>query len=401
MQMLSAKLILTGSTVIVGIRFTNNSKERASIPKNTSASTTFDRMTGSTLREQKPEKRLRVSITRAPRGHTMKLSVVALDTEDMMALERTEHLSEETSMSAISTTLQNLVLADSGTPLPSVSCLAGATFVRFRGTATQIKRLMPSLMKSFTFTQRYCIHRALCVGRSLPSTLLQLLIADDRLVLMGSANLNDRSQLGDHDSEIACIIEDPTPLPSHMNGRRYTAAHFAATLRRQIFRKHLGLIPAQNFHTEDANMLPVPVPNIYDFDSPEDRLVEDPLSDEFWGFWNQTAKVNTDVFAKVFHAVPHDSVTNWKMYDEYWTKYFVAPKVKNNKDGEPEPEPMIKWGHVVKPNFSPGAQGAKEVREILSAIRGHLVEMPLDFLKEEDIAKEGLGLNALTETLYT
>jgi phospholipase D1/2 len=234
----------------------------------------------------------------------------------------------------------------------------------------------------------------------LSSTLLQLLIADDRLVLMGSANLNDRSQLGDHDSEIACIIQDPTPLPSRMDGGRYTAAHFAATLRRQIFRKHLGLIPAQSLYTQDENMLPVPVPNIYDFDSPEDRLVEDPLSDAFWGFWNQTAKVNTDVFSKVFHCVPHDSITNWKLYGEYWTKYFAAPKGKK-KEGEPEPEPMVKWGHVVKPNFSPGAAGAREVKEILSTVRGNLVEMPLDFLKEEDIAREGLELNALTETLYT
>lgn len=30
-----------------------------------------------------------------------------------------------------------------------------------------------------------------------------------------------------------------------------------------------------------------------------------------------------------------------------------------------------------------------------------LVEMPLQFLQEEDIAKEGLGLNALTEIVYT
>lgn len=40
----------------------------------------------------------------------------------------------------------------------------------------------------------------------------------DRLVIMGSANLNDRSQCGDRDSEIALLIEDQDMIPSRMNG---------------------------------------------------------------------------------------------------------------------------------------------------------------------------------------
>jgi phospholipase D1/2 len=35
---------------------------------------------------------------------------------------------------------------------------------------------------------------------------------------MGSANLNDRSQMGDRDSEIAMIVEDTDIIPSKMNG---------------------------------------------------------------------------------------------------------------------------------------------------------------------------------------
>lgn len=46
----------------------------------------------------------------------------------------------------------------------------------------------------------------------------KLLIADDRIVIMGSANLNDRSQCGDRDSEIAMICEDKDMIPSRMNG---------------------------------------------------------------------------------------------------------------------------------------------------------------------------------------
>lgn len=34
------------------------------------------------------------------------------------------------------------------------------------------------------------------------------MIVDDRLAIIGSANINERSQRGDRDSELACIIRD-------------------------------------------------------------------------------------------------------------------------------------------------------------------------------------------------
>ncbi|KAK6543083.1 hypothetical protein TWF694_007006 [Orbilia ellipsospora] len=224
----------------------------------------------------------------------------------------------------------------------------------------------------------------------------KLLIADDRIAICGSANLNDRSQCGDHDSEIAIIVEDQTPLPSLMNGSQYIASHFAGTLRRYLFRKHLGLIPAQRADHVDANAFPVPEPNLYDFDSAEDKLVMDPLSDTFWTHWNDTAKANTDAFAKVFHAVPFDGVVNWDQYKEYYEKYF-GPKGTKEK---PEPS-MYPSGHVIKENFPPGAAGAQAVKAELAKIRGSLVEMPLKFMQDVDFAKETAAYNTLTEELYT
>ncbi|KAJ6260547.1 hypothetical protein Dda_4773 [Drechslerella dactyloides] len=223
----------------------------------------------------------------------------------------------------------------------------------------------------------------------------KVLIADDRIVICGSANLNDRSQNGDHDSEIAIIIEDHTPIQSLMNGQSYNASHFAATLRRYLFRKHLGLVPAQSSDTLDANMLPVPEPNIYDFDSEEDKLVMDPLSDRFWDYWNSTAKKNTDVFAKVFHAVPYDGVLNWEEYEKYFGQYFRPRGTKE----KPEP-PMYPLGHVVKNEFPPGAEGARAVKAELAKVRGSLVEMPLKFMQNVDFAVEAASFNAMTEAVY-
>ncbi|KAK6360629.1 hypothetical protein TWF730_006765 [Orbilia blumenaviensis] len=224
----------------------------------------------------------------------------------------------------------------------------------------------------------------------------KLLIADDRIAICGSANINDRSQLGDHDSEIAIIIEDQTPLQSLMNGQQYTASHFAGSLRRYIFRKHLGLIPAQAPDHVDQNALPVPEPNVYDFDSAEDKLVMDPLSDTFWNHWNGVATTNTQVFNKVFHAVPCDNVVNWEQYTKHYGQYF-APRGTKEK---PEP-PQYLSGHVVKANFPEGAEGARQVKEELAKVRGSLVEMPLKFMQNVDFAKEAAGYNAFTEELYT
>ncbi len=94
----------------------------------------------------------------------------------------------------------------------------------------------------------------------------KLLIADDRKVICGSANLNDRSQLGNHDSEIAILIEDQEEVDSYMAGKPWRASKFATCLRRQIFRKHLGLIPPQDYKRPDANCFPIGQdPNAYDW----------------------------------------------------------------------------------------------------------------------------------------
>lgn len=248
----------------------------------------------------------------------------------------------------------------------------------------------------------------------------KVLIADDRLVICGSANLNDRSQLGTHDSEIAVVIEDPTPVRSSMAGQEWAASKFAASLRRQLFRKHLGLLPDQRWDRPDANFHPVTAGgNEYDWGSAADQLVADPLSDGFDQIWRGTARTNTEVFSKAFHNVPNDVVRTWEDYENFFSKYFIIPgseeekRLKENEEKRSKGEEVdeddhkeegtgtdkVPYGHVVKSEFSGGVE---ELKEHLSKIRGTLVEMPLDFLVDvDDIAKAGLELNGFTDEIYT
>ncbi|KAL2162413.1 hypothetical protein VTH06DRAFT_7326 [Thermothelomyces fergusii] len=67
------------------------------------------------------------------------------------------------------------------------------------------------------------------------------IIVDDRVALIGSANINERSMLGNRDSEAAAIVRDTDLIWSTMAGRPYQVGRFAHTLRLRLMREHLGL----------------------------------------------------------------------------------------------------------------------------------------------------------------
>lgn len=67
------------------------------------------------------------------------------------------------------------------------------------------------------------------------------IIVDDRIALIGSANVNERSMLGNRDSEAAAVVRDTDMLWSTMAGRPYLVGRFAHTLRLRLMREHLGL----------------------------------------------------------------------------------------------------------------------------------------------------------------
>ncbi|KAI1499882.1 hypothetical protein F5X99DRAFT_419663 [Biscogniauxia marginata] len=67
------------------------------------------------------------------------------------------------------------------------------------------------------------------------------IIVDDRVALIGSANINERSMLGNRDSEVAAVVRDTNMIWSTMAGRAYQVGKFAHTLRMRLMREHLGL----------------------------------------------------------------------------------------------------------------------------------------------------------------
>ncbi|KAF2862888.1 phospholipase D [Piedraia hortae CBS 480.64] len=78
------------------------------------------------------------------------------------------------------------------------------------------------------------------------------MIVDDRHAIIGSANINERSLLGNRDSEVATVITDTQMIPSFMAGKPYDVGEFPHTLRKRLMREHLGIDVDTLYRLEQA-----------------------------------------------------------------------------------------------------------------------------------------------------
>ncbi|XP_063062695.1 phospholipase D1 [Engraulis encrasicolus] len=160
----------------------------------------------------------------------------------------------------------------------------------------------------------------------------KMLIADDNTVIIGSANINDRSMLGKRDSEVAVIYQDTETVTSVMDGEEYQAGPFGLQIRLECFRMILG-----------ANT-----------DSSID--VTDPISDQFYKeVWMSTAARNATIYQKVFRCLPSSDVRNISELE----------------------------GYLAKPGLE--KEDPLRAQEELRKIRGFLVQFPLQFLSEQNL----------------
>jgi len=113
----------------------------------------------------------------------------------------------------------------------------------------------------------------------------KLMIVDDDVVIMGSANINDRSQLGVRDSEIAMVLNDTEKVVTTLAGETRRVSRFAHELRMTIFKEIMG--------------------------TTDDRLVRDPLSEEFTSNWQMTAETNTILYREIFGCYPDDNIKSF------------------------------------------------------------------------------------------
>ena len=168
----------------------------------------------------------------------------------------------------------------------------------------------------------------------------KLMIVDDNKVLLGSANINDRSMLGIRDSEFAVIIKEKKQLINKkcnrnfvMNGdKNYRGTNFATNFRKELMAEHLGI-------------------------NPDDQILDDPVSKELFSLIVSRANSNTGIYHNIFGCYPDDAYTNFDLLKK-------AKKLQQ----EEKPEVLLNKYNTMK-----------------NQIVGHIVNYPLMFLKDENL----------------
>ena len=116
----------------------------------------------------------------------------------------------------------------------------------------------------------------------------KLLVADDKLAICGSANINDRSLLGNRDSELAVVIEDEALEKGILAGKETDKSDVIRNLRIDCFKSIFGI----------------------------ETDYEDPLDPDFLAAIDKQCEINGEFFWKAFKFYPHNDLKTLKQIEE-------------------------------------------------------------------------------------
>lgn len=198
----------------------------------------------------------------------------------------------------------------------------------------------------------------------------KLMIVDDLYALFGSANINDRSLLGERDSEIAVLVMDGENSRADINGKgsQRPVRKFAHELRMQVWQKLFGITgrvrPATGLQS----------------------AIEAPGSPDSWKRIQAQAASNAAAYEAAFDFVPR----NWVESKENPGQFFHA-KILPTWDPDIK-APHTKWkvGNVASPlPFQPEFWAAPSHNpagiDQLQKIKGFITALPIHWTEGENI----------------
>lgn len=136
-----------------------------------------------------------------------------------------------------------------------------------------------------------------------------------------------------------------------MNGKIFPCGNFAGSLRKRLFREHLGLIEDQRLNRQTD--------------------ITDPTIESFYrNVWISTSQKNTEIYEKVFHCLPTDSVKSFTELKKYQEEFKESLWRQDQR------------------------QANYEIRKI----KGHLVNFPLFFLENEILTPRNTSVEGMMPT---
>lgn len=194
----------------------------------------------------------------------------------------------------------------------------------------------------------------------------KLMIVDDRFAILGSANVNDRSMLGERDSELAVLIMDEDVGRADINGKgsNQPIRVFAHDLRTKIWKKLFGI--GLGARAADLQL-----------------AVEAPGSPDSWKLIQRLARDNAELFEAAFSYIPrnYSAAQLGKGYAS------IIP----TWSGDAAPPSKAAWvkGNMVAPlpsqeEFWKEPQYNPEVKNLVK-VKGFITALPVEWTRGENI----------------
>ena len=193
----------------------------------------------------------------------------------------------------------------------------------------------------------------------------KMMIVDDRYALVGSANINDRSQLGNRDSELAVLVMDTdysTQDVGAFDGPQVTRK-FARELRMKVWSKLFCL--------DGARASVKPASGLAD-------AVRRPAAQASWEAIRERAAKNTSFYDAAFAFIPRNP-TGSKMDERTWSSQDVSVWPTKVMDGKLRPSGLMPFDKA----FWAAPRHAAAAEE-LHDIQGFVTVLPWLWTQGED-----------------
>ncbi len=179
---------------------------------------------------------------------------------------------------------------------------------RSKEPKTEGERLPSKELGRFVVTEQCYVHS-------------KLLIVDDAVVVLGSANVNDRSLNGNGDSEIAAVILDNDKIDGVDlgNGVPVTTRKFARDLRQELWKKHFGMLIDNDGYTS-TKIRPDRFVGRERTAEPNGVKIHLPASPATVEALQKAAEGNKKIYETVFLHTPRNSMRKFDETTTAWPK---------------------------------------------------------------------------------